>query len=145
MLLEKEQIPLVEMESMNAVHYEDVDLINHLFEALLAYEKNVNDTNAIEVESAFEAWILHTVAHFQKEEEQMRSTQFPPYPMHKGVHDANLLLLRQLFASWQKSREIQPLKIYLIEELPMWLTQHIQTMDTVTARYLKTAISTVHV
>jgi hypothetical protein len=42
MLLDLNALPLVEMEFMNEVHKEDVELINTLFETLLAYENEPN-------------------------------------------------------------------------------------------------------
>ena len=49
--------------------------------------------------------------------------------------------MKNLLETWKETREPKPLKIYLIEVLPAWLLTHIQTMDTVTARFFKTGIS----
>lgn len=141
MLLDLGTLPLVEMEFMNEVHKEDVEIINTLFEALLAYENEPSEENASKVDTTFEMWVGHTVSHFEGEEIKMRETGFPPYAMHKGEHDRTLAQMKTLLDHWKQTREVKPLKIYLIEELPAWLNNHILTMDTVTARFFKTGIS----
>ena len=84
MLLDIDALPLVDMEFMNEVHQEDVHIINRLFEALLAYENEPTEENAIAVDTVFEAWYTHTLSHFEREEVKMRESGFPPYGMHKA-------------------------------------------------------------
>lgn len=141
MLLDKTQLPLVEMNFMNEVHFEDLDLINTLFEAVLAYEKEPNEANQKAVDDHYMIWHSHTVAHFSREEEKMQEMQFPPYPIHKNEHDNALSMMQGIFKKWQSSRDIKVIKFYMIEELPQWLVNHIATMDTVTAHFFKTGIS----
>ncbi|MFT7879730.1 MAG: hemerythrin family protein [Sulfurimonas sp.] len=145
MLLELDALPLVDMAFMNEVHQEDVHLINRLFENLLTYESDPTPQNAVEVDSAFEAWYAHTIVHFEGEEVKMRESGFPPYGRHKAEHDRVLGEMKQLLESWKETREVKPLKIYLIEVLPGWLLTHIETMDTVTASFLKRGISPSHI
>jgi hemerythrin len=66
---------------------------------------------------------------------------FPPYAMHKGEHDRALEEMRRIFQEWQKTMDSSVLKIYLIEIVPLWLTNHIASMDTVTARFFDTGFS----
>ncbi|MDM5271725.1 hemerythrin family protein [Sulfurovum sp. zt1-1] len=141
MLLDTDALPSVDMSFMNEVHKEEVHIINHLFTALLAYENAPSLDNALVIDALFEKWYKHTVSHFEGEEVKMRESGFPPYAMHKGEHDRVLGEIRDLLEKWKESREPKPLKIYMIEVLPSWLLNHIQTMDTVTARFLKTGIS----
>lgn len=141
MLLDIETLPLVDMEFMNEVHKEDVEIINDLFEAILSYERTPDDTSMKSVDTIYQKWYDHTVAHFEGEEIKMREMGFPPYAMHKNEHDRVLAFMQELFTSWKQTREVKPLKIFLIEELPQWLQQHILTMDTVTARFFKSGIS----
>jgi hemerythrin len=141
MLLDKETLPLVAMEFMNEVHLEDLELINELFELVLAYEQKPNNENEVKLNNKYSQWFQHTVDHFKGEEQMMQERGFPPYPMHKGEHDNALRLMDQVYGDWLKSKDIKVLKIYLIETLPSWLTNHIQTMDTVTAMFFKTGSS----
>jgi len=137
MLLTKEELPLVDMEFMNEVHFEDVELINAIFELIIGYDNNPKATKE-QLNQTYQEWIDHTVNHFHGEEVMMVEKGFPAYPMHKGEHDRALVTMREIFAQWQSSENISILKIYFIEVLPQWLINHINTMDMVTARFFKT-------
>jgi len=139
MLLSHSDIPQVEMEFMNNVHKEDVELINTIFEHILAYDSSEESAKAID--DLYTQWIEHTVNHFQNEETKMQEMHFPPYLAHKGEHDRVLQEMHDLFSHWQQQRDIKALKIYFIETLPTWLRTHISTMDTVTARFFATGQS----
>ena len=141
MLLEKQDIPIVAMDFMNTVHYEEIEMINALFALLLAYEREPNRDNKIALIDKYKAWTEHTISHFQGEEVKMRELNFPPYLAHKGEHDKELARMQEVFDQWQKSDDIKILKAYCIEELPTWLIQHIQSMDTITAIFFQTGQS----
>jgi len=138
MLIDKQALPIVAMDFMNEVHYEDIDIINALFELVLTYDKNPNEENFDAINMQYEKWYAHTVNHFEGEETKMLELNFPPYAMHKGEHDKALERMNEIYHEWEKSKNIFVLKIYLIEELPAWLRQHIQTMDTITAMFFNT-------
>ena len=139
MLIEHHEIPQVDMDFMNEVHKEDIDIINTIFEHILKYDESEESTAAID--NLYQQWIEHTVNHFHNEEIKMQEMRFPPYLAHKGEHDRALQEMRDLFNTWQQSRDIKTLKIYFIEILPAWLYNHISTMDTVTARFFATGES----
>lgn len=141
MLINKENMPLVAMEFMNEVHTEDVEIINELYELVLSYEHSPTEANKELVDEKFTQWYDHTVEHFKKEEEMMIEKNFPPYPMHKGEHERALLQMREVYKQWSQKGDIAILKTYLSTELPAWLVQHIQSMDTVTAMFFKTGLS----
>lgn len=137
MLIEKEKLPLVAMDFMNAVHFEDADLINQLYQTIIACEQSLSLENEQALEEVFQAWYNHTVEHFANEEKQMQEKQFPPFPIHKSEHDQSLKQMRQVWQYWEKEKDIPFLKKYLEDYVSQWLVQHIQTMDTMTALYLK--------
>lgn len=137
MLVEKEKLPLVAMDFMNEVHFEDADLINRLYETIVACEQNSNAKNHEDLAEVFQTWYNHTVEHFANEEKQMQEKRFPPFPIHKSEHDQSLEQMQQVWQHWQKEQDIVFLKKYLENYVSHWLMQHIQTMDTMTALYLK--------
>ncbi len=141
MLINKQVLPLVAIDFMNEVHAEDADIINELFELILQYEQNPTEKNKIEINQKYKEWYTHTVDHFQGEEVLMKEKKFPPYPFHKGEHDRALSIMDEKFMEWNKTNNIQSLKQYFIEELPLWLEQHIKSMDTVTAMFFRTGLS----
>jgi len=138
MLITETEMPLVAMDFMNEVHKEEVDLINAMFEKVLAYEQDDSDENALAIDTVYEEWYTHTLAHFKGEEDKMIELKFMPYPLHKQEHDKALARMDEVRDHWQKTKDARSLKMYLIEELPTWLTQHIATLDTVTARFFHT-------
>lgn len=141
MLITKEDMPIVAMEFMNDVHSEDVEIINELFDLILSYENNTKSETKDIINKKYKEWILHTIDHFKGEEVMMEERNFPPYLFHKGEHDKALEIMNDVFNKWNQTDDIQILKQYFIEELPVWFTQHIQSMDTVTAMFFKTGLS----
>ncbi|WP_320034645.1 hemerythrin family protein [Halarcobacter sp.] len=141
MLLDKNELPLVSMEFMNEVHFEDLAIINELYELVIKYENEKNIDNENKINKKYMQWYNHTVKHFEGEEIEMLEKGFPPYHIHKAEHENSLNLMNQVFKQWQETKDIQILKQYLTGELPKWLINHIQTMDTVTAMFLKTGLS----
>lgn len=137
MLLDKTQLPIVAMEFMNEVHLKDIDIVNELFEEILKYESNPTDENEKSLTLKFKLWIDHTIDHFSGEEKMMIEKNFFAYPRHKGEHDRVLNNIKELFENWEKTKDVFELKLYFIEVLPSWFVNHIQTMDTVTANFLK--------
>ena len=139
MLISWDEIPQVDMDFMNEVHKEDVDIINNIFEHILAYDGS--EESAKVIDELYSKWIEHTVNHFKNEEIKMQEMHFPPFLAHKGDHDRALQEMHDLFSLWKHQRDIKALKIYFIEILPAWLQTHISTMDTVTARFFATGQS----
>jgi len=141
MLIENKDIPIVAMDFMNDVHQEDVKIINTLFALVLHYEKEQSEENINAISMQYKTWLGHTIAHFEGEEVKMRELNFPPYAMHKSEHDNALQRMHEVLKKWEQSKDVRGLKIYLIEEVPTWFTQHVQTMDTVTAMFFSSALS----
>lgn len=141
MLIEKEKMPLVAMDFMNETHTEDLDIINELFELVLAYEDSPTLENKKRVDNLYSKWFAHTIEHFRAEEIMMEEKKFPPYPMHKGEHENALRVMDEVFRQWQAEQDINILKNYMSEHLVPWLINHINTMDTVTARFFQSGVS----
>lgn len=141
MLINKNDLPLVAMEFMNDIHFEDVEIINELYENILKYEKEQNELNLMDLENKYKEWISHTENHFETEEIQMREKGFFAYEFHKNEHNINLSEIKGLFNNFEKNRDILELKKYFQNNLVNWLINHIQTMDTVTAMFFRTGMS----
>ncbi|RXJ65613.1 hypothetical protein CRV08_14685 [Halarcobacter ebronensis] len=141
MLINQQNLPLVAMEFMNEVHFEDVALLNELYELILEYEKTPNKDNRYKINAKYMQWCNHTILHFKGEEEEMLKKGFPVYMIHKEEHENALKSMNEVFEKWQNDEKIEYLKEYVCEFTPKWLVNHIQTMDTVTAFFLKTGQS----
>ena len=136
-LLTHDVIPQVAMEFMNDVHKEDVDIINDLYDRIITYTQQANDDNATAIDRQYETWYEHTLDHFEGEQIKMLELNFPPYSMHKGEHQKALAQMETVYRVWKEDRNISYLKQYIAKEIPMWLHNHIQTMDTITAMFFK--------
>jgi len=133
-LIKKELIPVVALTEMNDVHYEEIEIINQLHELVLA------DQNDEMINEKLHELKAHTIAHFANEERLMQKYGFPPYPIHKYNHDQFLKDFSALTQHWESTKDVKPLKAFLETTLPEWLHNHISTLDTVTAMFLKEKI-----
>ncbi|MHC3994371.1 hemerythrin family protein [Thiomicrolovo sp. ZZH C-3] len=124
------ELPKVAFDEMNSVHAEEVEQLNHI-ETLL-------DTAALEttLAVALEALFLHTREHFANEEQLMREVGFPAYDMHKAEHDRALNTFQLVMMEWRNRHDNRIIRDYICVDTPLWLQQHIATMDTVTANFI---------
>lgn len=80
----------------------------------------------------------HVRGHFQREEDVMRTLDYPDYPAHKSEHDILLaeyaVMVREIRAS---GREL--LDISTLETLKDWLMGHVLEVDRQLAEFLKNA------
>lgn len=129
-LLSPTLIPEVVMPFMNAVHHEELELVNELL-GLIA---GAGDNDA--VGEKLGAWLDHTIAHFAREEHYMQEYQFPPYPVHAGEHQSALQQFETLIQQWNEQHDRAALNRFIHESWVPWLQNHISTMDFVTAQFL---------
>lgn len=122
-------IPLVAYPPMNDVHHEEVALITTLLTHVQSHDIDAIDTS-------LEGLLAHTRDHFANEERLMREVGFPPYMMHLGEHTRFLHEFQYIVLQWRSDRDIERLHEYLSSTLPMWLENHIATMDTITAQFI---------
>jgi hemerythrin-like metal-binding protein len=130
MLLGKHPIPEVAMEFMNRDHQAFIDQVE-LLEKLLA---SLHDIQLID--QHLKELHEHTRNHFATEEKGMLVISFPPYPVHQQEHERMLSEMIEQIEAWKNERDAERLSQYVKETLPMWLAQHVQTMDFVTAMWL---------
>jgi hemerythrin len=134
-LLPLDQIPQVALESMNQSHREEVELVNR-FAALVSagIEGNVD---VVAISQQLDGWIDHTRHHFSHENELMAQYAFPAYPVHRDEHQRILDQLEDLRQTWRESKALRPLAMFLFEEWPAWFDNHVNTMDNVTASFIR--------
>jgi hemerythrin len=137
MLINKDQIPLVAVDSMNQTHMDEVDLINRLHELLQQHQTGAGDDAA--VSAALDAFETHVVEHFAAEEQLMLETGFPAYPVHRGEHERVLAALRDLLRVYREAGNLRPFADYLENGHLHWAYNHIATMDTMTAFFIARA------
>lgn len=122
-----EQYPEVAADFMNEEHREFITIVNQL-------EQSLKQGEFVETELA--QLIEHVKAHFAHEEQEMLASGFPPYTVHKSEHERVIVLFEQQQGHYLEAKDNQSLLIFLTTEVPAWFEQHLNTMDTVTARFI---------
>ena len=115
---------------MDNDHRESVILIEAIRQA--------SEARAPDLKDRLIAFSDHCAAHFAREEEIMMQTGFPAFEIHKQEHDRVLKeldnMVRKLDTLGEEER-----RLALEEGLKDWLLNHLATMDTATARFVKAA------
>ncbi|MDR0716406.1 MAG: hemerythrin domain-containing protein [Azoarcus sp.] len=83
--------------------------------------------------ACLDAFIAHTAAHFDQENRWMEAVDFPA--CHRAEHDRVLEVMREIRQRVEKNDLF--LGRRLLEELPPWFDNHVDTMDAALAFYLK--------
>lgn len=122
--------PQVALSFMNRDHAEFVALRDSLLGQLDARSP------AEAVDALLDELLTHTRQHFADEERLMREVNFPPFPVHKGEHDAVLKGMATRIESWKLDRDANVLRAWLDKDVGAWFVNHVSTMDFVTARFI---------
>jgi hemerythrin len=124
MLVEWTDDLVLGVEQMDATHREFVEQLNALGaaadEAMLA---------------GLDAFIAHTVTHFEQEQRWMESLEFPPLHCHQDEHEGVLGIMREVRGMVAEGKF--ELGRVLVRELAPWFTNHAATMDTMLALFIK--------
>ncbi len=129
-MIQENNIPLVILDSMNKVHFKEVEIIN----TLLKHLENKADFEIIS--QSLEDLLEHVQEHFSGEEMLMQDSQYPSLNMHKADHDKVLNQLRYAEMMWRNKKDTDALQEYLQDDIVAWLDQHIKAMDTPMADYI---------
>lgn len=129
-MINKDDIPLVCIDSMNEMHFEEVEVINILLKQL------ESDEEFTILSQSIENLLEHMREHFSSEEKLMQERQYPHYRLHQGEHAKVLNEARYVEMTWRNRKDIDEIKEYLIETLLPWLDQHIKAMDVPLADYM---------
>jgi hemerythrin len=66
----------------------------------------------------------------------MEETRFPPLEVHRAEHRLVLSAMEAEARAFDEGGDVARLARYVERAMPDWLLRHIETMDSVTARYL---------
>jgi len=129
-MIKQEELPLVSLNSMNEVHFEEVVILNTLLEQL------DNEAGFEMLSQSLDKLLEHMQEHFSGEEKLMKETHYPSLQMHKADHDKVLNQTRYTEMQWRNKKDKDALREYLEDEIVLWLDQHIKAMDTPMADYV---------
>lgn len=130
MLITQEQLPVLELSSMNKMREQEIEIIKELH-AL------ANDKNAQGVFEYLDKLIQHTAKHFSDEEQLMKEAQYPDYYVHQHEHAKQLLDLQAIRSFYEMTTDTQSVSSYLEGSLTPWITEHVQNMDSHASQFLK--------
>lgn len=133
-VINADEIAQVERRDMHSAHLSEIKMINEVAGLIEGIE--AGSGNEHKLKRKLYSLLNHTIDHFAHEERLMMASGFPPFAMHKGAHEQFLAYMRQQLSHWENSGEIEPLANFVRNELPPWMKQHIETMDSVTAGFL---------
>jgi hemerythrin len=133
-LVNLDAIPQVPLDFINADHREEGRLLNNLADALDALDTGRGSTAAVGERLA--ALRDHTAAHFGREEDAMRRTLFPAFPVHHAEHVRVLAELDDEVRRFAETGDAARLRAWVLGDVPAWFVNHIETMDLVTARFI---------
>ena len=125
-------IPQVAVDKMNSIHATEIDILNKLYNATV--EQNIED-----IDKYLDEFIKDVEEHFSFEQGLMEKYGFFAYVPHRMEHDRVRMELSQLKKNWQKNNNPELVKTYIEKHFVPWLINHVNTMDTVTAMFLKSA------
>jgi hemerythrin len=123
------ELPQVANALMNAIHEEEMDIINELYDACLREDGE-------KVEPLLEFLLAHAEDHFLTEEELMREAEFFAYLMHKAEHDSMRKELKLLWEKWKREKSPIDISSFIENRLVPWLLLHIARWDSTTALHL---------
>ncbi|MDQ7057243.1 MAG: hemerythrin family protein [Ghiorsea sp.] len=116
---------------MQNTHVEEVAMLYVLFDKHDAGEETP------ELAAQLETIVVHTHAHFERENEKMIALNFPPYTVYKQVHDEYLEPLDTVVITWTASQDLAPVFTFFELATPQWLNQHSSTMDYMNTNFFK--------
>ena len=131
-----ESMPRVAREDMNAVHAEEIEMVNRIGELIEAVEQGAEPAPLHE---ALDAWLAHARAHFDNEHRIMEETGFPAYPVHRAEHERVLAQLEEVVRRYEENGELALLRQFVFEIWPGWFDNHVNTMDFATAHFAEMA------
>jgi len=134
MFVDLKNLPKVSYEGMNGVHEREVKLLNELYDAIL-------EGNVERVDFLLEEFLKDVEGHFSYEEDLMRRTGFFAFNCHFEEHQRVRKELERVKKEWKVSKDLKLLAEYLEKTFKPWISQHILTMDTVTAEWVSSLLN----
>jgi len=114
-----------------SLSYEPMDDTHKEFVELCAA---LSEDNPATFLARLDALIVHSIAHFEQENQWMAEAAFPPAGCHRQEHEAVLEVMQEVRRRVELGEA--DLATRLAEELPLWFEHHVDTMDNMLARFM---------
>ena len=132
-------LPLVDIDFMNMTHLEEIVMVKKLGGLVTKYQQSEShsEIDIDQITLALQTWLEHMQAHFKREHELMEKTEFPALAIHSDAHTNALARMSTVINIWKERQDIQHLQDYVFNIWPAWFTDHVNSMDLMTARHAK--------
>jgi hemerythrin len=114
--------------ALDAEHRGQIELMNHVGEAITA------GFSAVEITAAVDSLVGYLEAHFMSEQIAFREQGYPGYEAHQAEHDEAIALLRGLHTR-AAAGDVRAM-LEILGGLETWLVQHIRSSDAAFARFV---------
>lgn len=128
-MIDFHQLPTVALDFMNTEHQEAVDIYNKIEHDFKLHDVDSVIAGILEMQQ-------HCINHFAHEEQAMKTYQFPPFQVHKQVHDGVLMEIDMVVKQLQDHRTLSKVSGYIEHAFPSWFSHHLITMDKMTAEFI---------
>jgi hemerythrin len=132
-LVEPARIPRVALAFQNDDHDHEAFLLNALADAI---ERHRGGEPPDPILPRLDALLAHTRDHFAREDEAMRRSEFPAYPIHHAEHERVLAEMEGEARRFREGGDVDRLWTYVSQAVPGWFVHHIQSMDAVTGQFV---------
>ncbi len=138
-ILDVETIPRVELDFMNNTHFEEIDMVKELGKHISSYLDNDSppEIDSNRITQLLQAWLEHTIAHFERENELMQETGFPAFSIHSEEHEIALNRMKTIVQVWKENKDIELVADYVFTLWPAWFNGHVNSMDMITAKFAR--------
>jgi len=129
MLISQEQLPIIELDSMNERHDEEIELIVKLYSV-------AKNNESQEVTKYLNKLIDHTAKHFTQEEKLMQEANYPNYYAHQHEHAKQLMDIQSIRSFYEMTNDTQAVAAYLHDSLTPWIIEHVDNYDSMASIFL---------
>ena len=129
MLIQEQDVQQVTNAMMNMLHEDEIELINHFYDAVKA--KDIE-----KIDELFKALLVEVEAHFKTEEDMMVQADYGDIQMHKSDHDIMRKKLAKFHKRWEVLKGPKELQGFLEKDFKKWYTGHVSKWDSQAAPYL---------
>ncbi|MDD2739390.1 MAG: hemerythrin [Methylomonas lenta] len=116
-----------------SIDYQPIDQDHAEFINLLA---QLDNSSNADFPVLFQALYIHTVEHFERENQLMQQSAFPAFREHISEHQRVLSEFQQ-FQSRIDMGLIAFGRGFIKQRLPTWFVLHVSTMDSALAAHIK--------
>ncbi len=128
------EVPTLPLDFYNEDHSEAASLITQINHILIEIQQAQVSVDALR--PLLGALLECKRSHFAREEQAMASAKYPAFHLHKQEHSRLLNEMHALIDHWNKYQDVDSVATYMRDIFPVWFTNHMNDMDSVSAEFI---------